>query len=38
VRYGAYMQTRQLDWRGNPAFKQSAQDAEHYRQNPVNDT
>ena len=34
VRYGADMQTRHLDWRGNPAFKQSAQDAEYYRQNP----
>ena len=34
VRYGADMQTRHMDWRGNPAFKQSAQDAEYYRQNP----
>jgi hypothetical protein len=28
------MQTRHVDWRGNPAFKQSAQDAEYYRQHP----
>jgi quercetin dioxygenase-like cupin family protein len=34
VRYGADMHTRHMDWRGNPAFKQSAQDAEYYRQNP----
>ena len=34
VRYGADMGTRHLDWRGNPAFKQSAQDAAYYRQNP----
>jgi quercetin dioxygenase-like cupin family protein len=34
VRYGADMQTRHMDWRGNPAFKQSPQDAEYYRQNP----
>jgi len=34
VRYGTDMQTRHMDWRGNPTFKQSAQDAEYYRQNP----
>jgi quercetin dioxygenase-like cupin family protein len=34
VRYGADMQTRHMDWRGNPAFKQSPQDAEYYRQHP----
>ena len=34
VRYGGDMGTRHLDWRGNPAFKQSSQDAEYYRQNP----
>jgi quercetin dioxygenase-like cupin family protein len=34
VRYGADMHTRHMDWRGNPAFKQSPQDAEYYRQNP----
>ncbi|HXW26906.1 MAG TPA: cupin domain-containing protein [Xanthobacteraceae bacterium] len=34
VRYGANMRSRHLDWRGNPAFKQSPQDAEYYRQNP----
>jgi quercetin dioxygenase-like cupin family protein len=36
VRYGADMLTRHMDWRGNPAFKQSAQDAEYFRQNLVN--
>src|ERR1700747_2676740 len=36
VRYGADMLTRRMDWRGNPAFKQSPQDAEYFRQNPVN--
>ena len=35
VRYGGDMHTRHMDWRGNPAFKQSPQDAEYYRQNPV---
>jgi quercetin dioxygenase-like cupin family protein len=35
VRYGADMLTRRMDWRGNPAFKQSAQDAEYFRQNLV---
>ena len=34
VRYGSSMQTRHVDWRGNPAFKQSVQDAEYFRQNP----
>ena len=35
VRYGSSMQTRHMDWRDNPAFKQSPQDAEYFRQNPV---
>jgi hypothetical protein len=34
VRYGADMGTRHLDWRGNAAFKKSAQDMEYYRQHP----
>ena len=37
VRYGADMLTRRMDWRGNPAFKQSAQDVEYFRQNAVAD-
>jgi quercetin dioxygenase-like cupin family protein len=35
VRYGADMLTRRMDWRGNPAFKQSPQDAEYFRQKLV---
>src|SRR5262249_34277381 len=31
VRNGSSMQTRHVDWRGNPAFKQSPQDAEYFR-------
>jgi hypothetical protein len=35
VRYGTDMASRHVEWRGNPAFKQSPQDAEYYRQNPL---
>jgi quercetin dioxygenase-like cupin family protein len=34
VRYGADMLARHMEWRGNPAFRQSPEDAEYYRQNP----
>ena len=34
VRYGADMATRHLEWRGNPQWKQSAGDAEYFRQHP----
>jgi quercetin dioxygenase-like cupin family protein len=35
VRYGTDMVSRHVEWRGNPAFKQSPQDAEYYRRCPV---
>ena len=35
VRYGRDMLTRTLEWPTNPAFTQSAEDAEYYRQNPA---
>jgi quercetin dioxygenase-like cupin family protein len=34
VRYGSNMAARHLQWRGNAAWTQSAQDAEYYRLNP----
>jgi hypothetical protein len=34
VRYGADMASRHLEWRGNPQWKQSASDAEYFRQHP----
>lgn len=34
VRYGADMAARHCDWRGNPEWKQSTEDAEYYRRNP----
>jgi len=35
VRYGADMAARHHAWRGNPAWTQSAEDAEYYRHHPV---
>jgi mannose-6-phosphate isomerase-like protein (cupin superfamily) len=32
VRYGTNLQARHCDWRGNPAWKQSAADAEYFRE------
>ena len=34
VRYGEDMASRHFEWRGNGDWKQSAQDAEYFRQNP----
>jgi quercetin dioxygenase-like cupin family protein len=34
VRYGTDMSSRHIEWRGHPDFRQSAEDAEYYRQNP----
>jgi hypothetical protein len=34
VRHGTDMLSRHFEWRGNPDFKQSAEDAEYYRKNP----
>ena len=34
VRYGSDMQSRHVEWRGHADFKQSAADAEYYRQHP----
>ena len=31
---GTDMLTRHIEWRGHPEFKQSAEDAEYYRNNP----
>lgn len=36
VRYGANMATRHFQWRGNPQWMQSSQDAEYFRQHPPN--
>lgn len=36
VRYGEDMLARFIDWRGNPDWKQDADDAAHFRQNPTN--
>lgn len=35
VRYGTDMASRHFDWRGNPAFKQRAEDAAYFHQHPV---
>jgi quercetin dioxygenase-like cupin family protein len=35
VRYGGDMLARFIEWRGNPNFKQSAEDAEYFRRHPV---
>jgi len=35
VRYGADMASRHWQWRGNAAWKQSAEDAAYYRLHPV---
>ena len=35
VRYGADMRSCHCAWRGNPDWKQSAEDAEYYRKHPV---
>jgi len=35
VRYGADMRSCHLAWRGNPGWRQSAEDAEYYRRHPV---
>jgi quercetin dioxygenase-like cupin family protein len=35
VRYGTDMASRHFDWRGNPAFKQRAEDAAYFRKHPV---
>jgi quercetin dioxygenase-like cupin family protein len=35
VRYGDDMLSRHIEWRGNPDFKQRADDAEYFRKHPV---
>lgn len=35
VRYGADMRAHHCDWRGNPDWKQSPEDAAYYRAHPV---
>ncbi len=35
VRYGEDMASRFIDWRGHAGWKQSAEDAEYFRQHPV---
>ena len=35
VRYGADMTVHHAEWRGNPSWKQSDEDAEYYRRHPV---
>ena len=35
VRYGPNMAARRLVWRGQPDWKQSAEDAKYFRQHPV---
>ena len=35
VRYGGDMAARHCAWRGNPAWTQSAEDAEYYRRHPI---
>ena len=35
VRYGADMRAHHCAWRGNADWKQSAGDADYYRQNPI---
>ena len=34
VRHGTDMASRHLEWPSNPEFKQSAEDAKYYRNNP----
>lgn len=34
VRYGSDMLARHLDWRGRPDFRQSAEDADYFRDHP----
>jgi quercetin dioxygenase-like cupin family protein len=34
VRYGADMAAHHLDWRGNPEWRQTATDADYFRQHP----
>jgi quercetin dioxygenase-like cupin family protein len=34
VRHGTDMSSRHVEWRGNPEFEQSAEDAEYYRRHP----
>jgi len=34
VRHGTDMLSRHVEWPSNPDFKQSAEDAEYYRNNP----
>src|SRR5215472_11745301 len=35
VRYGADMTSRHVEWRGDAGWKQSAEDADYYRRNPI---
>jgi quercetin dioxygenase-like cupin family protein len=35
VRYGADMRAHHVEWRGNSDWKQSAADADYYRQHPI---
>jgi len=35
VRYGADMRAHHVEWRGNPDFRQRAEDAEYFRQHKV---
>jgi quercetin dioxygenase-like cupin family protein len=35
VRYGSDMRAHHCDWRGNTGWKQSEEDAEYYRRNPL---
>jgi quercetin dioxygenase-like cupin family protein len=35
VRYGADMASRHCEWRGNPDWKQSPEDADYYQRHPI---
>jgi hypothetical protein len=35
VRYGEDMCSRHIDWRGNPDWRQSAADADYFREHPA---
>jgi quercetin dioxygenase-like cupin family protein len=35
VRYGADMRAHHCDWRGNPDWRQSPEDADYYRRHPI---
>jgi len=35
VRYGGDMRVHHAEWRGNPSWKQSDEDAEYYRRHPI---